>query len=111
MPAFALGTEYEYDELGNLVVQRDARGRETLYEYDGQGRRTASILPLGQRSTTEYDAAGNLIRTTDFNGDTIQCEYDARDRLMLKDLPGSFPMSSFTYTATGQLIRSPMVAA
>src|SRR5690606_35860872 len=33
-------TEYEYDELGGLIVQRDALGRETKYEYDGQGRRT-----------------------------------------------------------------------
>ena len=96
-------TEYEYDELGNLTVQRDARGRETRYEYDGQGRRTATILPLGQRSTSTYDTVGNLLSSTDFNGDTILREYDARNRLVFKDLPGSFPDVSFTYTATGQL--------
>ncbi|WP_182865476.1 putative Ig domain-containing protein [Rhodopirellula sp. JC639] len=96
-------TEYEYDELGNLVVQRDARGRETLYDYDGQGRRTATILPLGERSTSSYDTAGNLISTTDFNGDTIVRQYDARNRLTLKDLPGDFPDVSYTYTATGQI--------
>ncbi|QDV86444.1 tRNA nuclease WapA precursor [Stieleria magnilauensis] len=96
-------TEYEYDELGNLVVQRDARGRETLFEYDGQGRRTATVLPLGQRSTTTYDAVGNAISTTDFNGDTIGFEYDARDRLAMKDLPGTFPDVAYSYTMTSQL--------
>lgn len=96
-------TEYEYDELGNLVVQRDARGRETLFEYDGQGRRTATVLPLGQRSTMTYNAVGNVISTTDFNGDTIGFEYDARDRLTLKDLPGSFPDVAYSYTMTSQL--------
>ncbi|MCS7469110.1 putative Ig domain-containing protein [Stieleria sp. ICT_E10.1] len=96
-------TEYEYDELGNLVVQRDARGRETLFEYDGQGRRTATVLPLGQRSSTTYNAVGNVISTTDFNGDTIGFEYDARDRLTLKDLPGAFPDVAYSYTMTNQL--------
>lgn len=94
-------TEYEYDELGNLIVQRDALGRETRFEYDGQGRRTDTVLPLGQRSTSEYDAAGNLISATDFNGDTIGYEYDARNRLVARRFPDLSEVL-FTYTPTGQ---------
>lgn len=94
-------TEYEYNEAGQLVVQRDAVGRETRYEYDGQGRRTATVLPLGQRFTTAYDVAGNVLSTTDFNGATIHYEHDARDRLVAKRYPDGSSVT-FTYTATGQ---------
>ena len=40
------------------------------YEYDGVGRRIATELPLGQRSSTTYDAIGNVESQTDFNDDT-----------------------------------------
>ncbi|MEQ8848076.1 putative Ig domain-containing protein [Botrimarina sp.] len=104
-----LRTEYEYDGLGNLVIQRDALGRETRYEYDGLGRRTKTILPDGTPadlsdnffSTADYDAVGRVTSTTDFNGQTIRLEYDALDRLVLKDLPEGTDVE-FTYTATGQ---------
>lgn len=93
-------TEYEYDDLGNLVVQRDALGRETRYEYDGQGRRTSTILPLGQSSLTTYDAVGNVLTMTDFNDDTITYDYDARNRLIEKRFPDGSSVS-MTYTDNG----------
>ena len=45
-------TSYGYDEAGDLVTQTDANGHVTTYEYDGLGRRIATVLPMGQRSTT-----------------------------------------------------------
>lgn len=45
-------TEYEYDELGRLIVQEYANDHRTIYEYDKLGRRTAVILPGGQRSSS-----------------------------------------------------------
>ncbi|WP_182866130.1 putative Ig domain-containing protein [Rhodopirellula sp. JC639] len=95
-----LRTEYGYNELGGLVSQTDALGRTTIYEYDGLGRRTATELPLGQRSETVYDLAGRVIETTDFNGQTIAFDYDARDRLTSKQFPDG-SRESFTYTVTG----------
>ena len=79
--AESLRTEYEYDELGNLIVQRDAEGAKPASSTTALGRRTATVLPLGQRSETTYDAVGRVESTTDFNGDTIPFEYDTRDRL------------------------------
>jgi YD repeat-containing protein len=56
------------------VTQRDALGHVTGYEYDGVGRRVATVLPLGQRSTTAYDAAGNvyLVRLLTNSGYGVQ---------------------------------------
>ncbi len=105
-------TEYEYDELGNLVVQRDANGHETRFEYDGLGRRTATVLPLGQRSETTYDAVGTCRdSTTDFNGDTIIFEYDDLDRLITKDFPAAPDTSYHIHADTASARRSPTAAA
>ncbi len=37
----------------------------TRYEYDDLGRRVATILPLGQRSTSQYDRVGNVVSSVD----------------------------------------------
>jgi RHS repeat-associated protein len=39
--------EYAYDAQGNQTLIRDARGRETLFTYDEQGRQLSCTLPLG----------------------------------------------------------------
>jgi YD repeat-containing protein len=66
----ALRTEYGYDDLNRLIWQEDAKDNRTHFEYDLVGRRTAVVLPEGQRSETTYNAVGNLTTYTDFNGDT-----------------------------------------
>ena len=57
--ALAGETTYEYDEVGNRILERDAEGRETKLEYDAVGQLTARVRPLGQREEFTYDAAGN----------------------------------------------------
>ena len=94
-------TKYHYDEQGNLISQEDARERVTKFEYDGLGRRTATVLPEGQRSTTKYDDVGNVISTTDFDNKTITYEYDERNRLVAKNFPDG-SSTTYTYTLTGQ---------
>src|SRR6185295_11065471 len=79
----------------------DANGHVTRYEYDGLGRRTATVLPLLQRSETEYDLTGQVKRTTDFNGQAIDYDYDARGRLTAKHFEDGTAVG-FTYTATGE---------
>lgn len=98
----ALGnrTEYDYDELGNLISQKDANGNLTQFEYDGLNRRIATQLALGQHSVNNYDAVGDLISTTDFNGEVITFEYDERDRLIAKNFPDLTP-TTMTCTLNG----------
>uniref|UniRef100_UPI00201224AD RHS repeat-associated core domain-containing protein n=1 Tax=Argonema antarcticum TaxID=2942763 RepID=UPI00201224AD len=98
-------TEYEYDEANRLVWIEDANDHKTKYEYDKNGRRIASELPLGQKSYTTYDAVGNIYTTTDFNGDSISYQYDAQNRLIKKEFSaasGQVPVT-FTYTPSGQI--------
>src|SRR5205814_1996417 len=64
-------TPYAYNEVGNLTRQQDALGRVTRYEYDGLGRRVATVLPLLQRSSTLYNSVGNVAAATNFNGQVI----------------------------------------
>jgi YD repeat-containing protein len=80
---------------------KDANQNKTSYEYDVLGRRTSTILPLGQRSTTTYDAVGNILSQTDFNRDTITYRYDELNRLLGKYFPDGIA-TTFTYTPTGQ---------
>jgi RHS repeat-associated protein len=77
-------TEYGYNELGQMVSMTDAELHTTRYEYDILGRRSATILPLTQRSAMTYDEVGNLKTTTDFNGKTITFNYDQQNRLTEK---------------------------
>jgi YD repeat-containing protein len=103
-------TQYSYDEVGNLIVQKDALGRETKYEYDNFGRRIKRTLPgtSGGQTLKEifaYDvvALDQLLDTgsklvqrdyrIDFNNgnvtpqtsaQAIRREYDVRGRLTWK---------------------------
>lgn len=72
-------TEYVTDDVGRLIVKRDALGNETKYTYDAQ-LITSVIDPLGNTVKFEYDDAGRLIRQIDpFNGVT-EFGYDALGR-------------------------------
>ena len=82
-------------------MRNSGNGNVTKYEYDGLGRRIATELPGGQRSTTEYDEVGNVTSTTDFNGDTITYEYDERNRLVTKNFPDG-SSNTYTYSLNGQ---------
>jgi YD repeat-containing protein len=73
----------------------------TGYEYDGLGRRIATVLPLGQRSITAFNPVGDVASATDFNGHTIQFQYDANHRLTRKQFPDNSSVA-FAYTPTGR---------
>ncbi|MBD2459072.1 putative Ig domain-containing protein [Nostoc sp. FACHB-87] len=72
-------TEYISDDVGRLIIKRDALGNEIKYTYDAQ-LITSVIDPLGNTVKFEYDDAGRLIRQIDpFNGVT-EFGYDALGR-------------------------------
>ena len=75
------------------------------YEYDKTGRRTAVILPMGQRSLTAYDAVGNVDYAIDFNGEKTDYSYDAQNRLILKEYLSDRTAVGYSYTPVGLVDR------
>jgi RHS repeat-associated protein len=125
-------TQYAYDEVGNLTTQRDGNqfdandvmisgAKSTTFQYDGLGRRTQRMLPMGGTPEQwEYDfneATGvsstaakrpNAIRHKDFTGLTTQYLTTVNDVMGRFDQKkqGSTVMVDIDYTATG--LRSQM---
>ena len=73
--AHGAGTTFGYDAAGRRTSFTNARGT-TTYQYDAEGRVTAEVDPLGNRSTIQYNAAGDVIARTDARGNTVRYEYD-----------------------------------
>jgi YD repeat-containing protein len=76
--------EYEYDDYGNMVLQRDPKGRETKFTYDHLHNLTVRQLPNGATEYREYDDLGRLIKTTDFKGQVTGYFYNDRGQLWYK---------------------------
>src|SRR5437899_2000442 len=57
---------YEYEQLGQLGVIRDAKNRPTTNSYDFLGRQITRRLPMSQTETNIYDSKGRLWKHSDF---------------------------------------------
>ena len=94
-------TMYQYNEAGNLISQTDANNHTTVFEYDLAGRKTARILPGGQRETFAYDGANRLIEHVDFNGETTTRAYNEVGRETLVSYEDGTSVAT-TYGGEGQ---------
>jgi len=93
---------YDYDEVGNNTVVRDALGNETAYEYDKVNRRVAMVDALSQRTEYVYDDYDRLVRTDYHDGTYSSIEYDLAGRKTAEvDQEGK--RTEFTYDSTGNL--------
>jgi YD repeat-containing protein len=107
-------THYTYDGQGNRLTETNALNLTTQYSYDGAGHLTQVIDPLGHVTNYKYDANGNKVLQTaarhDWNlsGATVATgyTYDALGHVVQSSMglnsPGSGPVRSTTYTATGK---------
>jgi len=53
-----------YDRRGNLIEEKDARGRRTLHFFDALDREVATLTADGTLTAQAYDDAGNVVRKT-----------------------------------------------
>src|ERR1019366_2302287 len=67
-------TNYQYDEVGDLVLKTDSLGTRTM-KYDADRRRVEEDLPDSRKIVMAYDAGGRLTQETDWIG-TYQFNYD-----------------------------------
>ncbi len=101
-------TNYEYDDLSQVVSIIDTYGNETSYEYDLLGRRIAVKVPDAGLTTLSYDAADNLtdrvtatIRDVISEDGSIRYSYD-HERLIQIDYPKHFENKVQIHYGTAQ---------
>ncbi|MCL1824618.1 MAG: DUF6531 domain-containing protein [Betaproteobacteria bacterium] len=79
----ALGnvTAYVYDDWGNLVETRDARGT-TAWTLDRHGQPLIRTAPGGSTARWAWNDAGQITQETDCSGNTTRYEYDRDGNLL-----------------------------
>lgn len=104
------GWNYEYDALGELIKQTDAKSQITSFVYDVLGRMTRRVEP-GMTSDWVYDTAGygkGKLATATTNTGYLRAHYydnKGRPQLTLTNLSGSgggLLFSSVAYDAAGR---------
>ena len=91
-PSEHLVTQFDYNDIGELIGVTDPLGAQTTYTYDLAGRATSENHPDRGVTTTTYDKASNIVSiqtpaTLAFGG-SITMVYDY-NRLMNKRMPNS----------------------
>ena len=74
----------------------DAKGNETLYDYDTNGNLVGVTFADGATETFTRGIRGTLASLTNARGQTINYTYTGYDRLSEKDVPGS-ALAEFGY--------------
>ncbi|MDR6546259.1 RHS repeat-associated protein [Chryseobacterium rhizosphaerae] len=57
--------KWDYDEVGNVICERDVRGNLTYYKYDDAGNTVYIKEPDGNEHYFEYDTSYNIIHAKD----------------------------------------------
>ncbi len=108
----------DYDLVGNVILQTDANGNATTYQYDNDYRVTLTTDPMGNTSTYTYDMNGNVLSETDSQTGLVTTygAYDGINRptsmtqLVRQGAPGSPTatyLTSYTYTdSTGTMMTT-----
>ncbi len=74
----ANGTEYRYDEHGNLAQKTLADGARWRYDWTPAGRLQAVTRPDGRQVCFQYDALGRRIRK-EYDGAVTEYVWDGND--------------------------------
>ena len=90
-------TTYEYDVLGNLKKVTDAKGNQTIINYDSLSRKINMNDPDMGYWEYAYDLNSNLTWQKDAKGQIIQFQYDVVNRITMKDYPPSGTDVVYTY--------------
>lgn len=95
---------------GRLLLQTDARGVETTYEYNDLGLVTAQHIGSQTFTSTYGSSAGSktLPSTMSMGGNTIQYGYDSKDRMISQKrtfADGTTLSFAYGYNANGQPVH------
>jgi large repetitive protein len=97
-------TRYEYDLNGKLTATIDPLGSRTEYQYDALGRLISTKDSLGNVATRDYDPEGRITRIVDDAGHEYLFRYDVLGRQVESVLPNGGRLQ-FEYDTVGNRIR------
>lgn len=92
-----------FDDFGNLVQQRDHRGRVRRWRYDANGNVVRYVDFDGSAWTYEVQSWNLPARQTDPNGATVLFEYDRLEQLSLVSDAGG-TQSEYEHDLTDRLV-------
>lgn len=97
-------TDYEYDNVGNVISKTDANGDKIEYIYDRLNRLKTINYPSGFDTDFIYDNANNRTSMTDASG-TYTYEYNSNNRLNKKTsvIDGKTYEISYDYDNKGNM--------
>ncbi|MDZ4151390.1 MAG: RHS repeat domain-containing protein, partial [Methylicorpusculum sp.] len=102
---------YTYSNNGQVKTQKDAKGNQTVYLYDGHDRKITTYYPhpvqigFGNGNDFEqvaYDANNNVTSIRKRNGLSITLGYDNLNRLLSRSYPTAADNISFSYDLLGR---------
>jgi RHS repeat-associated protein len=71
--------EFTYDNFGQILTYKDAKGNVTHFTNDSYGNLIAIVNALNQTTAMEYDATGNITTMTDAAGNSVHYEYNEQN--------------------------------
>ncbi|WNC69620.1 RHS repeat-associated core domain-containing protein [Thalassotalea nanhaiensis] len=86
-----------YDVHNNQTHLTDANGNTTEYEFDDLGNLLSENSPDRGKWLFTYDSAGNRLTAVDAKQQTFNYQYDAYNRLLLTDTLGTSEDVSYFY--------------
>ncbi len=94
-------TNLEYNSIGLLKAVSDFEGKTVNFEWDGNGRRTATVFPDGKKVSYSYNGNDRLSHITSKDID-LKYTYDKKGLLQRKD-SGNGVYVEYAYYADGRI--------
>ena len=98
-----LVTHFYYNPSGTLQKVRDAKGHDTIFDYDYSDRRKQMTYHDNSYQSWTYDDAGNLASRRTVNNETQSFTYDNLNRKIGMSWSNGADSASFTYYADSKL--------
>ncbi|MTI48638.1 MAG: RHS repeat protein, partial [Firmicutes bacterium] len=98
-------TQNYYDEAGNKIKVRNAKGSETNYTYDEMNRVKTVTNAKDQTITYTYDLAGNKTAETNDKQNSVYYIYDKLNRVIITKNDDEEVISKRIFDANGNVIK------
>jgi len=98
-------TSFEYDALGNLIVERNGLQHAAKHDYDALSRLKATFDPNEKRSQFEYDLSDQLSKVIDARNVSTGYVVDGLGKLA-QTISGDTGVTFTEYDEAGNLVAS-----